>query len=389
MQPDLRFGNALFGLGKGIFFLGYFLFEVPSNLMLARFGARRWICGIMLAWGVIAMAMLFATTPALFCALRFLLGLAEAGFFPGVVLYLTYWYTPSERAQIVALFMTGIPVSSLIGSPISGALLGMKSFGMHGWQWLFVLEGLPAVLLGFVVLFYLPDRPATARWLSSGEREWMEERLAASRRESPGHESLGIIMRQPVVWMLIGIYFLEHTCAYGVTMWQPQILKSLGRLSDLQVGLLSAGPAIAGAVGMVLIARSSDRSGERRMHVAGSALTACIGLALAGFAHSLPVAIVALSLASIGLNGVYGPFWAMPTAMLAGAGAAAGIAAINSIGNLGGFVGSYLPGAVEAHTHSFSYGLYVLALAMFCGAAIAAAIPRPGKARPVVERGPA
>ena len=380
MKEALGFGDAVYGLGSGIFFLGYFLFEVPSNLILERVGARRWIARIMLTWGVIAGCMVFIRSPMSFYVLRFLLGIAEAGFFPGMILYLTYWFTAADRARIVALFMTATVVSNVLGGPLSGKLLDLNGLGgLGGWQWLFLIEAAPAVLLAFVVLSYLPDGPAKARWLDPRERDWIVERLAAEQRDKAGHahHSLGEAVRNPLVWHLAALYFTIAFTGYGIGMWLPQILKNSFKLSNGATGGYVALPYAVAAIAMVLNGRHSDRTGERRLHVAVSALVASFGLAmsalfLAGGGHGAPLALILLTfaMAASGQSGTLGPFWTIPPAFLGGAAAAGGIALINSVGNLGGFLGPYLMGRYKTG-NNYTAGLLILAVFQFAGVILA------------------
>lgn len=373
MQPALHFSDAVYGLGTGIFFIGYFFFEVPSNLMLARFGARRWIARIMFTWGLLAMAMALTRSAPTFYGLRFLLGLGEAGFFPGVILYLTCWFTRAERARIVALFMTGNMVALILGNPISGALLKVQGHGLAGWQWLFVLEGLPAVVVAFVVLWYLPNGPEDARWLTSKERNWLIGRLQQEDRACTGHGlSLFQSITQPRVALMSLLYFTLVLSMYGYGFWLPSIIKSFGKLSDLNVSFLTDIPYIATAIGMVMIGIHSDRKKERRLHVTASALMGCLGLTVAAFTIHWPaICLTALAVAAIGMWGTLGPFWSLATEFLAGAAAAGAIALTNSIGNLGGFVGPYTIGKLDPSKFGFTIPLLVLATSALIASVIA------------------
>ena len=365
MNEDLGFSEAVYGLGAGIFFVGYFLFEVPSNLILERIGARVWIARIMITWGIISMAMFLVQGPVSFYVLRFLLGVAEAGFFPGMILYLTYWFPARERARGVALFMTAVPIAGVIGSPLSGVLLTLDGLaGLAGWQILFLVEGLPAVILGFVVLFYLPDGPNDARWLEPEERSWLQEALEREDRIKANHGEY--TARQALtngrVWLLCAIYFGIVTSLYGVTLWLPLIIEDFSGLGEFGVGLLGAVPYVAGAVGMVLFARRSDATGERRWHVAVAAFIASAGLVLTGLVGTVPaLEMAALTLAALGIYSTLATFWSLPTAFLSGTAAAAGIALVNSFGNLGGFVGPYVVGRLSDTTGSYYTGLLLLA----------------------------
>ncbi len=376
MNRDLGLSASVYGLGAGIFFIGYFLFEVPSNLLLERFGARPWIARIMVTWGLISAGMMFTTGETSFFALRFLLGLAEAGFFPGMILYLTYWFPPHERAKTVAIFMTANALAGVVGGPLSGALLTLDGAGgLAGWQWLFLLEGVPAVLLGGVVLRYLPNGPRDARWLTPTDREWLAARREAERAGA-GHGSAWTVLRSGPVWHFALLYFALVVALYSVSFWLPQILKGLSGASDLVVGLLSALPYVVAAVGMVLIGRHSDATGERRWHVALPALAGALGLLLGAFASSPALALAAVSLAALGIWGAMGPFWALPTDWLRGGMAAAGIAWINSVGNLGGFVGPYGVGYLRDTTGAFAAALAALALMLVVAAVLALTVPR-------------
>jgi MFS transporter, ACS family, tartrate transporter len=373
MNRDLGFGPAVYGLGAGVFFIGYCLFEVPSNLVLYRTGARLWIARIMVSWGLAASAMMLVQTPWSFYLLRFLLGVAEAGFFPGIIFYLTSWYPARERARAYAWFLAAIPVCGIIGGPISGALLGLDGrLGLEGWQWLFLIEGIPSVLVGVAVLWLLPDRPSDARWLPAEERAWLEETL---RSERAGHASshaasLRRALADPLVWWLGLSYFLLVVALYGFALWLPQLVKAAGDFSNFEVGVVTAIPYAAAAVGMVLVGRSSDRTGERYIHLAGPAIVGALGFVAASRSGSTSLLVAALSLCAFGVLGWLGPFWALPTAFLREQAAAGGIALINSMGAVGGFVGPYLIGEIKERTGEFAPGLLLLAACMVAAAAI-------------------
>ncbi|MYM26477.1 MFS transporter [Duganella sp. FT135W] len=370
MQAALQFSDAVYGAGAGIFFIGYFLFEVPSNLLMTRTGARIWIARIMISWGVISSALMFTTSAASFYVLRFLLGVAEAGFFPGIILYLTYWYPAQRRARMVALFMSGVAVAGVVGGPLSGWI--MKAFagvnGWSGWQWLFLLEGLPSVLLGVWTLFYLDDSIRAACWLSEGDKQTLEREIAADRKEQQ-HLPLARLFGSGKVWLLALVYFLCVMGLYGVSFWLPQLIKNSGVTDVFDIGLLSAVPYGVAAVSMVLAARHSDRTGERRWHTAFAALAGALGLVLATlYSDNTTIALAALSLATAGILSTFPIFWSLPTAMLGGAAAAAGIAMINSVGNLAGFVAPYLVGAIRDLTGSTASGMYLIAASLAAGA---------------------
>jgi ACS family tartrate transporter-like MFS transporter len=375
MNRDLGFSATAYGMGAGMFFLGYCLVQVPSNLMLERVGARRWIGTIMIAWGVIASGMMLVRGVASFYTLRFLLGVVEAGFFPGMIFYLANWFPAAERARAVARFMTAIPLSGLVGGPLSGWLLGWNGVaGLAGWQWLFLLEGLPSVLLGGAALRYLTDRPADALWLPAEGRAWLARRLELERAQSAARHGLNLrqALLDGVVWRLGLLYFLIVVGLYGQGLWLPQIIRGSSQLSDLAVGLLSAAPALAAAVAMVAIAAHSDRSGERHAHVALPLVAGALGFAATAAVLDSPlVAAAALSLAAIGFTGALGPFWTLPTSFLSGSAAAGGIALINSLGNVAGFAGPYLVGVVKDATGGFAGALITFALLMLAGAALA------------------
>ena len=358
MKGQLGFSDKVYGLGAGIFFAGYFFFQVPSNLALARFGARRWIAVIMVMWGIISASMIFVGSPRDFYVLRFLLGAAEAGFFPGMILYLRQWFPSAARARAIALFMTAAPLAGVIGGPISGLLLGVQRGHLMGWQWLFLIEGLPAVLLGGVALAYLTDRPEIATWLTTEERAWLVEQLA--REEKPNPRASGGVfsaLTQLRVWMLVVVYLGVTTAAYGIGLWLPSLLRNVSGTSNIVVGLLSAIPYLATVVAMVLVGISSDRTRDRKWHLAGSAFACAIALGCAAYSTSTTADVIFLSVTLMGAFSMNGPFWATTTEMLTETSAAAGIAVINSLGNLGGFLGPYTIGLIRTWTGSFRGGL--------------------------------
>lgn len=363
MNKDLGFSPAVFGFGAGIFFLGYFLFEVPSNLILHKVGARIWIARVMITWGIISGAMAFVQGSTSFYILRFLLGVAEAGFFPGIILYLSYWFPARRRAAVTALFMAAAPLSTALGSPISGALLEMHGLlGFAGWQWMFVIEAIPALILGVVVLFYMTDRPEKAKWLDDDERNWLVNTMSAEQAGKAGTASHSAWrgLADVRVLALSLVYFGTSAGLYTLGIWSPQIIKEFG-LTSLQVGFVNAIPAIVAVIAMVLWARHSDRTGERTWHVVLACLVASAGLILAGYSTTVIAVLAALTLVNIGISSAKPPLWSMPTLFLSGPAAAAGIATINSIGNLGGFVGPTMIGWIKDGTGSFLGGLYVVA----------------------------
>jgi ACS family tartrate transporter-like MFS transporter len=371
MNRDLGFGPAVYGFGAGIFFIGYALFEVPSNLILARTGDRVWIARIMITWGFIAAGMMFVRGPLAFYLMRFLLGVAEAGFFPGIIYYLSLWFPETVRARMIARFVIAIPVSAVIGGPLSGALLGLQGrLGLAGWQWLFLLEGLPAVVLGIAVLLYLPDGPGDAQWLAPDQRRWLTARLAAERDyclAQHGH-SIGKALLSPIVWQLGLLAFLIFSFGqYALSLWLPQIIRGFSGLSNIEVGILVAVPNLAAMIGMLLVGANSDRVGERFWHIAAVSFAATVGLVGAAFTHSVAIAVVFLSLALVGLLSAHGPFWPLPSKFLTGAAAAGGIALINSLANLSGFVGPYTVGLLVGASGNFRTGFLVIALAPLAG----------------------
>ena len=370
MVADLRFSEAAYGLGAGIFFLGYFIFEVPSNLILHRTGARRWIARIMITWGFLSAGTMFVTSETQFYILRFFLGAAEAGFFPGIILYLTYWFPSQHRGRIVALFMTAIAMSGVIGGPLSGWI--MTEFagrnGWAGWQWLFLLEGLPSVFIGIGVLFYLDDSIMAAKWLNTQEKEILTRRIQAEQ-STQTHMSIKDTLLNPKVLVLSALYFCFIMGLYGVSFWLPQLIKNLGVKDIMTIGMLSAIPYGVAAVCMVLVGQSSDRRSERRWHLVIPALLGATGLMLSGLFGADPVyGMMALTLGTAGILSVLPVFWTLPTALLTGASAAAGIALVNSIGNLAGFLSPYMVGLVKDATGSTTLALYVLAASMVLGA---------------------
>lgn len=373
----------IYGLGAGLFFIGYFLFEVPSNLILHKIGARIWIARIMIVWGMVSSSMMFIKGPNGFYTLRFLLGVAEAGFFPGIILYLTYWFRARDRARTVALFSTAATLSGFVNSPVSGKLLQFDGFkGLAGWQWLFLLEGIPAVLVGILILCVLPDGPRKARWLSGEEKSRLLAELAQDEDQAGSQKQhrLRDTFASGRVWLLCAIYFLLNVGGYGCEMWLPQIIRSFSNLTEFRVGLLNGIPYIVATIFMVLNGRHSDRSGERRWHVAASALAGAIGFVASAYTSNIGLSLAALAIAFAGVKGMVGPFWALSTACLSGTAAAAGIAWINSVGNLGGFVGPTVVGYVKKATGSYAGAVIVLGCALAILACLAITL------RPDAER---
>jgi MFS transporter, ACS family, tartrate transporter len=369
MNAELKFTPLIFAWGAGIFFIGYFLFEVPSNLALERFGASRWIARIMVTWGIISGLMALVSGEWSFYILRFLLGVAEAGFFPGIILYLTYWYPAEYRARFLAAFAIAVPVSTVIGAPVSGLLLGLDGvMGLQGWQWLFVVEGVPSVLLGLVTWFYLTDKPERATWLTSEQKAWLAAKLKAetAAKQAASHLTLGEALSSPKVIMLSLSYFGFVGALYGMQFWLPQIVKAFG-LTNAQTGFVTAIPYLFGTIAMILWARHSDSSRERVMHVGLPLLLTAVALAVSSTISDPILTMVVLTIAAIGVFCTFAVFWTLPTAWLSGTAAAGAIALINSIGNLAGFGGPYLIGWVKEATGSTSTGLLVLAVLPLIG----------------------
>ena len=380
LQQDLGLSATQYGLGAGLFFLGYCVFEIPSNLILEKVGARRWIARIMIAWGIVSMGMMFVTDVTTFMIARVVLGIAEAGFFPGMVLYLTYWIPAAERARTNALFMMAAPVSVIIGAPLSEWLLGMDGIsGLRGWQWLFLIEGLPAVILGLLALKVLTDRPEQAHWLPDREREWLSATMSAERalRVQTGHSGVMRSLRSGRVWLLTIVYLMNTSVTYGIFLWLPRMLQDTAG-QGVSVSLLTTLPFVAALVAMVLIGRHSDRTGERKYHVAACAVTAAAGLFLAvAFRNHLYWLVLAFTICQVGQRSVMSVFWAIPPMLLGGTAAAAGIALINAIGNLGGFFGPTMMGWLRDATGGYSGGLLVLAAALIVEAVLVAALRLP------------
>jgi MFS family permease len=370
MNRALGFSDTTYGFGSGIFFLGYAIFEIPSNVILARIGARVWIARIMLTWGLVSAAMMFVHSAGMFYTLRFLLGVAEAGFFPGIIFYLTRWFPARERARTVAAFMTATLAAGVVGGPLSGALLTLDgASGLAGWQWVFLLEGLPAVVLAFVVLRVLVEQPEDARWLSPGQRAALVARLE-HERQGGREDGAAAALRAWRTWLLAAVYFTIPVTSYDVGFWMPRMIKTASGGGDFTVGLLSAIPYAVGCVIMVAAGRHSDRAGERHWHVLVAALVGAFGLVLTPLGSGVAWTIICLSIATAGYAAMFGPFWALATGSMRGVGAAAAIALVNSIGNTGGFVGPFLLGAVNDATHSFTAGLAMIAAMLALGASL-------------------
>jgi D-galactonate transporter len=387
LQSDLGFSGAVYGFGAGIFFLGYFLLEVPSNLALHKFGARKWMARIMITWGVISACTMLVRSPLSFYVVRFLLGVAEAGFFPGMILYLSYWFPARERARAVGFFMSAIAISYAIGAPISGGI--MSAFdgvaGLRDWQWLFLIEAVPAVLAGFFVLFYLDDGPAEATWLADDEKGWLARRLEGEERARLRAErhTVGEAMKDRRVLTFGLLYFCMVVNVYGLSFWVGEIVDNISGLSEVGKGFVTAFPYAVAIVGLVVISRRSDRTGERKGHVAVPLAIGAVAFVVSTIVSPV-LAVVALAVGLFFLLGAHPVFWTMPAALLSGTAAAAGIALINSIGNLGGFVGPYLVGLISDATGSTDGGLIALAAILVGGAVLATRVAHD----PALERAP-
>lgn len=373
MYDDLKMTDSDFGLGLAIFFIGYFIFGAPGNMVMERIGARRWICAIMVVWGAITMALALANSIHSFYALRFLLGAAEAGFFPGMILYLTYWFPEKQRGLAVAKFMAAIPAAGVLGGLISAKILEMGGFmGLAGWKWLFIITGFPSILMGIVTWFFLTDRPQYANWLTADEKTWLSETIDKEKQSCASDKSVKLFTRETsaTLALLSLLYFSLTLGMYGFQLWLPQIIKGFGGLSDSMTALVTVIPAIFQALGMMVIAGSSERTGERRVHVAVSAIIAAAGFILTIFMTNPWMALVTLSITAFGIWGTVGPFWSLGTSLLPSRIKAPGIGFINSTGNLGGFVGPNVVGIVKEASGNFHAGLYTMAASLLLAACL-------------------
>jgi len=372
MTKDLGFTTEVMGFGGGIFFVGYFLLEIPGCLLVETWSARGWIARIMISWGVLAILMAFIHTTAQFYWLRFLLGAAEAGFFPGIIVYLSHWFRHEDRAKAIAMFITAIPLANIIGSPVSGVILGVHWFGLEGWRWVFILEGSPAIILGIVTIFYMTDWPGQAKWLPAEECDWITKELEREKQATQAVHSYSIweALRSRELILLVLAYFFVVTSFYGFNFWLPTIMKRASGFPNLTVTLIAALPYCFGLIAMLLLGWSSDRTGERRYHTAVPILTIGLGLLLSALVQDSFVMLVAmLCLAASGM-GYLPAFWSLPTRFLTGSVAAMAIGLINSVGNLGGFVGPYVVGYLDTATNSFFGGLLYLSLSAFVAACL-------------------
>ncbi len=378
MRSQLGLSDRVYGRAAGMFFAGYFFFQLPSNLVLEKFGVRRWISALMIIWGVISCLMIFIRGPISFYTMRFLLGAAEAGFFPGIILYMKRWFPANARARAVAWFMTANPLAGVVGSPISGALLGIHGGGLSGWQWMFLIEGLPAMFLGAMVFWTLADTPKEALWLKGEERSWLLAKLA-EEYQADAQVSLPTIWRvlfSARIWMLSLVYFGVSTTMYGVTLWLPSVIRAFSGLSYFLTGVVAVLPFIVTVFAMVLVGMHSDRKAERRWHTAIPAFAAAAGLIAAGYGHSTLVVVAGIGLGLAGAEAMVGPFWAMATSSMAGLSAAAGIAVINSIANLGGYFGPDMIGLFRTANGGFRGGLLAIAATVALSGTIALIVGR-------------
>jgi ACS family tartrate transporter-like MFS transporter len=378
MRGELGLSDRVYGRAAGMFFAGYFFFQLPSNLVLEKFGVRRWISGLMITWGVISCLMIFIRGPVSFYGMRFLLGAAEAGFFPGMILYMKRWFPANARARAVAWFMTANPIAGIVGSPVSGALLGLSGKGLSGWQWMFLMEGIPAILLGAIVFWALSDNPREATWLKGEERAWLLERLALEQQAEASlrKENLWQVLVSPRIWMLSMVYFGVSTTMYGVTLWLPSVIRSLSGLSYFLTGMVSALPFVVTAIAMVLIGMHSDSKGERRWHTAIPAFVGAAALLAAGYGRATVVVVACIGLGLVCAESMVGPFWAMATSRMAGLSAAAGIAVINSLANLGGYFGPDIIGFFRKANGGFRGGLLAIGATLALSGGIALIVGR-------------
>jgi ACS family tartrate transporter-like MFS transporter len=379
MRGQLGLSDRVYGRAAGMFFAGYFFFQLPSNLVLEKFGVRRWISGLMVTWGVISCLMIFIRGPVSFYGMRFLLGAAEAGFFPGMILYMKRWFPANARARAVAWFMTANPIAGIVGSPVSGALLGLSGKGLSGWQWMFLMEGTPAILLGVIVYWALSDNPREARWLKGEERAWLLARLAVEQQAEAVLQkgTFWDVLISPRIWMLSLVYFGVSTTMYGVTLWLPSVIRSLSGLSYFLTGLVSSLPFLVTAIVMVLVGMRSDRTGERRWHTALPAFLGAAALVAAGYGRSTLVVVACIGLGLVCAESMVGPFWAMATSRMAGLSAAAGIAVINSLANLGGYYGPDIIGFFRKLNGGFRGGLVAIGATLAVSGGIALIVGRP------------
>jgi ACS family tartrate transporter-like MFS transporter len=373
MNRDLGLSASAFGFGSGIFFVGYCLFEVPSNLVLARVGARRWIARIMITWGITASAMMFVHTPMTFYILRFLLGTAEAGFFPGVAYYLSQWYPQAERARAIALFMSAVPASLVIGGPLSGALLGLDGqFGLSGWQWLYLVEGLPAVVLGGIVLRYLTERPRDAKWLTSAEIARIESQLTLEHEQLAGSRSVGVfhVLTDLRLWCLGLVYMLVVSGFYGYSVWSPQVIQALTGTTPLGVGLITAGISVLVTISIMANGAHSDRTGERVLHIVIPLFVMGCGFVASGLLTTALFVLLAIAVVPMGCSATFGPFYSLPTMFLDKTASAVGLALVSTLANCGGFIGPIVIGLLKDYSGGYRVSFIVLGVCAWVSAAV-------------------
>lgn len=381
MRGELGLSERVIGRASGMFFVGYFFFQLPSNLVLEKVGVRRWISALMVTWGVISCLMIFVRGPISFYLMRFLLGAAEAGFFPGIILYMKHWFLSRARARAVAWFMTANPIAGIVGSPASGALMGLHGKGLAGWQWMFLIEGMPAILLGAAVVWLLLDTPEQATWLQADQRAWLLEKLANEQTESTqGNSRFWLVLLTPRIWLLSMVYFGVSTTMYGVTLWLPSVIRALSGLSYFWTGVVAILPFLVTTIAMVMVGMHSDATGERRWHTAIAAFSAGVALFIAGYGHSAVLVVAGVGLGLAGAESMVGPFWAMATSQMAGLSAAAGIAVINSLANLGGYFGPDIIGFFRTSDGTFRGGLLAIAATVSLSGMIALWVGRPAVA---------
>ncbi|MFL9927506.1 MFS transporter [Herbaspirillum lusitanum] len=381
MMNDLGLSDAVYGFGAGIFFLGYFIFEVPSNMMLAHFGARRWISRIMISWGVVSCGMIFVKDPVSFYVLRFFLGLAEAGFLPGVILYLTYWFPAARRGRTMGIFYTALALAGVVGGPLSGAIMHYMSDAgaLHAWQWLFVIESLPSILLGVIALFYLDDSIDHARWLSADEKKTLKTELAKDDKLKVDIPLVKLLLH-PRIWHFTLIFFALNLANYGLSFWMPSIIRSLGVADTFQIGLITTLPNLCAIAMMLYLTARADLTQQRRLYIGIALILGAAGLGLSVLLNgNASASIFGLCLATAGILSVYPLFWSLPTAVLGGMAAVAGIALINSLANLAGFAGPWIVGVMKEWTGSTNYAILMLAVVLIAAAGLVALVPVPGQ----------
>ena len=387
MKADLHMSDAVYGTGAGLFFIGSALFDIPSNLILAKVGPRKWMARIMISWGVVAAAMSLVHSAHMFYLLRFLLGISEAGFFPGMILYLTYWFPSRERARAVARFMTATAIAGVVGGPIAASLLSLNGVaGLHGWQWLFLCEGLPTMLAGVSVLFLLKEHPRDAKWLAPNEREWLEREVEQDRKQqgSGAHQTFTSALKLPALYLLAAVFFASQVGVYVINLWLPLFLHGSHGASELSGAALdrwSTLPYLVTAIAMALVGWSSDRLNDRRFHVMACMVCSAVGFAAAVHAHSLASVLLAFSFATVGVFSVQGPFWTWLTSMLEGTAAAGGIAIITCLGGFGAFLGQVTVGHLSVQSGSYASGLYAVAGVALAGGVAAFFLRDPGKVK--------